>query len=344
MHLRQVGDPGPAAGILHRPADLRKDVRLSLARPDLVRIGDGGGAMAPAADPGQILQPLAPGRGPFRRPPGGREEDHRRPVGHLTAVQLSGPSLHHRVQGIVLGETVLREAPLPGLGIGIATAIGEVDLRDPQHMGGVEAVAALVFLRQVGEGSRPRELRIQIFVPRPGRRPQVLRRLLAGDIAHLLDADDAGEVVASRLDLRRRRQDGHAAGRAGRLVPGGGHAVEVRVNEAEEAPEQPLSGKQVSDEVTHMAALDVLWLQSRGVQAMAHHVGEDVRQFEALPGPVRGEVRLPAAQDIGHVASVPVRAAGRASAPGRWMFGTALSDRAPAGPRPRRSRYIRRAG
>ena len=65
-------------------------------------------------------------------------------------------------------------------------------------------------------------------------------------------------------------------------MPSGRHAVEVGMHQAEEAAQQALTREQVADEVADVAALDVLGLQLRGGQPMAHHLGEGVGHLHAL--------------------------------------------------------------
>ncbi len=134
----------------------------------------------------------------------------------------------------------------------------------------------------------------------PGRGAQIAGRLAAGDVAHHLQAHDAGGVVAPGLDLGGGGEDGDAARGAGRLVSCRGHAVEIGMDEAEEAAQQALSGEELADEIAHVAALDVRRFQIDGGQALAHHLGKGAGEIHLLARPVARKVALPATQDIDH--------------------------------------------
>ena len=97
------------------------------------------------------------------------------------------------------------------MGVGIALGVLEIDLGDPHQVRGIEAVAALILIGEVGKGPGPEEGGVLEFMAGPGRRPEVLRRLLAGHIAHLLQTHDAGQVISAGLQLGGGRQDGDAA-------------------------------------------------------------------------------------------------------------------------------------
>ncbi len=90
----------------------------------------------------------------------------------------------------------------------------------------VDAVAAVVLLGEQVEHVRPDERDALGLVADPGRSAQVQARLVAGDVALLLGAEDERAVVPAGLDLRHRGEHGDAAGRAGGLVARRGHTPE----------------------------------------------------------------------------------------------------------------------
>jgi hypothetical protein len=200
-----------------------------------------------------------------------------------SSVKASGPKFQPRVWAL-------------GLRLPLAKLTSAIPIRCSV----VQPVAAVIFVGEVGEGARPQEAGVLELVAGPGGGAQVLGRLLARNVAHLLDADDAGQVVAAGLDLGRRGQDGDAARGAGRLVARGRQAVERGVDQAEHAAQQALAREQLGGEVADMAGLDVLGIQIDGGQPLAHASLEGVGQLAALAAPVGGEVALPAAQHIDH--------------------------------------------
>ncbi|MFO1427003.1 MAG: hypothetical protein U1F11_08515 [Steroidobacteraceae bacterium] len=122
--------------------------------------------------------------------------------------------------------------------------------------------------------------------------------LVAGHVAHLLDADHGGEAIAPSLDLGARRERGDAARGAGRLVPRGRDAGQCRIARREEAAEMPLAAEQLGREVADVRNLDVLRLELHGIEPGGHGVAERVEEFAAVALPVLGEVALPAAEDV----------------------------------------------
>ena len=132
------------------------------------------------------------------------------------------------------------------------------------------------------------------------RRAEMLGRGPARHIAHQLQPEHAGGVVAPRLDLRGRGQDRDAAAGARRLVPRGRQAVEVGMHLREEAAEQALTREQVGHEIADMAALDVARLDAGRGHPLAQRFRERARDVGAFPRPVAREIALPAAQHVHH--------------------------------------------
>ena len=158
----------------------------------------------------------------------------------------------------------------------------------------------VVLLRQVGKGSGPDVTSVLILVASPSRRAKVLGGFFPRDVTHLLNADDAGEIIAPCFDLSRRREDGDAARCAGGFVARRGHAVEIRMNEPEKSAEQTLAGEEIANKVAHVAAFNVLRLKAGGRQPRVHDLGERVGHLHAGPRPIDGKIALPAAENIGH--------------------------------------------
>jgi hypothetical protein len=111
--------------------------------------------------------------------------------------------------------------------------VGEVNRGDAAQVLVAQAVAFGVEVGHLAEQADPREAGVLGLAAHPRRRAQVFRRLLARYVAHLLDADDTGQVVAARLQVGHCRQRRHAARRARRLVAGCGQAVERRMQRGE---------------------------------------------------------------------------------------------------------------
>ena len=128
----------------------------------------------------------------------------------------------------------------------------------------------------------------------------MLRRFRSADIAHLLDADDASEIVAAGFDFSGCREDGDAAGSARRFVAHGGDAVELRFGEREEAAEMALSVEELASEVADMAGFNVFCCEMRRVEAVRERIGERVGDRPAFAGPVLREITLPAAENVDH--------------------------------------------
>ena len=120
---------------------------------------------------------------------------------------------------VVGGEARRRERPAARLRVRVAPRVREIDLGDPRQVRLSQPVTALVLVAELAEDVRPREPHVAAFVPGPHcRAADQLRGLLARDVAHLLDADHGREPVAAGLEVRRRREQRQAAGRAGAFV------------------------------------------------------------------------------------------------------------------------------
>ena len=74
-----------------------------------------------------------------------------------------------------------------------------------------EAIALVIFVGEIGKGARPDEIGVSEFMARPGGSAEMFSAGFSGHVAHLLNPDNAGEVVTPRLDLCRRREDCDAA-------------------------------------------------------------------------------------------------------------------------------------
>lgn len=238
-------------------------------------------------------------RRPFRR-----GQDHGgRPVRHLTAIGLAHPALDDRIGLIVGGEAGVGEGVVARLGVRVALGVVEIDLGDAAQVRLIDAVALVVLVGQVGEGARPDIGGVAELMAGPGRRAQIFGARLAGDIAHQFDAQHQGRAVMAGLNVRHGRQQGQTARGAGALVPRRRQVAEAGLGLGEEAAQQALTGEQVADEVADMADVDVLGIQTRGLQPAVHGLAEAVEHLLALARPVAPEVRLPAAQNIGHGSS-----------------------------------------
>jgi hypothetical protein len=86
----------------------------------------------------------------------------------------------------------------------------------------LQAVALVVLVAELAEELGERELHALRFLLVPGRGAEVVAALGGADRLHLLDADDAGQVVPAGLQLGERRQERDAPRGARGLVPAGG--------------------------------------------------------------------------------------------------------------------------
>ena len=82
-----------------------------------------------------------------------------------------------------------------------------------------------------------------------------------GNIAHVLNPENAGNVIPPGFDLRHRSKEGDASRRACSFVAPAGNAVELRPYGGEEAPKQTLAAEQFGREVADMACVDVARLE-----------------------------------------------------------------------------------
>ena len=128
----------------------------------------------------------------------------------------------------------------------------------------LQAVAAVVLVGDVAEHARPREARVGVLVAVPHRRPaDELRGLVAGHVAHLLDAEHRGEAVASGLDIGGGGEQREAAGCARAFVSRGGNAGEGGIAGGEQAAEMTLLAEQLGGEVADVRDFDLRRLEIR---------------------------------------------------------------------------------
>src|SRR6185437_14603652 len=206
-------------------------------------------------------------------------------------------ALDDRVVTVVVGEAARPERPAPRLRQRVGLGVAHVELGDGVQVRVVQAVPPVILVGQLAEHVRPHERGVLALVPDPGGRTQVLRRVLAGDVAFLLHREYEYAVVAARLDLGGGGQDRDAARGAGRLVPGGRLAPQPGLNRGGHRAELPLPGEQLPERVADVDGLHVLRLEpgagKGAVDCFGHHVGD----LQALARVVSREVALVAAGD-----------------------------------------------
>ena len=203
---------GAAQRVEHCRAYMWQDVRVVGSAVEFLLQAQPDGPMAPARDPGD-------------RPCGGMiaqvfvadQDDSRTAVGHLAAVEAAQPALDERIGRVVVADRI-RHLPFSGLRVGVSARVGEVELRDRPQMGFVQAVAAVVFVGDLGEHRRPEELRVSAFVARPCRGTEMTCGGVAGHRLLQFDAEDQRGVVVARPQVGHRCQRGHASGRASGFV------------------------------------------------------------------------------------------------------------------------------
>jgi hypothetical protein len=136
-------------------------------------------------------------------------------------------------------------------------------------------------------------------VASPHRRLADQRRgLVAGHVAHLLDADHGREAVAAGLELGGGGEGGEAARGAGALVAGGGDAGEVGMGGGDQAAEVALVAEQLGGEVADVGGLEVARFEVDGAEALLEHFPQPIGELAATARPVGGEVRLIAPEHV----------------------------------------------
>ncbi len=151
---------------------------------------------------------------------GARGEEHGdRAVGDLRAVRDADAPADGRVELVARAGVRLVHVPGARLRERVQLRVRVVDRRDAGEVLVLQAVALVVLVAELAEELRKRELDALGLLLVPGRGAEVVAALGRGHGLHLLDADDARQVVPARLDLGERRQERDAPGRARRLVP-----------------------------------------------------------------------------------------------------------------------------
>ena len=161
----------------------------------------------------------------------------------------------------------------------------------------VQAVAPVVLVGQLAEHVRPYELGVLALVADPGRGAEVLGRLSSRYVAFLLNADDQHAVVPAGLDIGHGAQDGDAARRAGRLVPGRGLAPQRIVDRGGHGAQLTLAGEQLPEGVPDVDGLDVVCRDLGVVEGAGHRLGDHVGDLQALTRVIPRVVALIAARD-----------------------------------------------
>ena len=280
-------------------ADVREHVRLALAAVELGLQRQPGRAVPPAGDPGDLGRGPAPVVGSEAVPPElvGDQQHARGAVGDLGAVGAPQPPLDDRVVVIVVGEAARAERPAARLGQRVAPGVAHVELGDRVQVRLVQAVAAVVLVGQLAEHVRPHVPGVLALVADPGGRAEMPGRLGAGHVPLLLHGDHQHAVVAAGLDIGRSREHGHAARRAGRLVPGGRLAPQPRLDGGGHRAQLSLPGEQLPERVPDVDGRHVLRGDAGPVQRASHRFGHHVGDFQALARVVPREVALVAAGD-----------------------------------------------
>ena len=149
-----------------------------------------------------------------------RRQDHRgAAVGDLRAVVAPQPPGDDRVVALVGLERVLRAGPsFRVCAFGLRRAFSKLLARERGEVLGLEPVAAVVLVAERREHLGPHHRHALGLVRHPRRGAEVGDRVAGRHVAHHLDADDARDVVAARLEVGHRREHRDAARRARGLV------------------------------------------------------------------------------------------------------------------------------
>jgi hypothetical protein len=116
-------------------------------------------------------------------------------------------------------------------------------------------------------------------------------------VALLLDSKNEDGVVPAGFDVRHRREHRDAAGRARRLVPGGGQPPQCGLHRGRHRAELTLTGEQLPEGVPDVDGLDLRDIDLAVLQRSRHNLGDKVGDFETFAGIVAGEVGLITAND-----------------------------------------------
>jgi hypothetical protein len=181
-----------------------------------------------------------------------RKQAHR-PVRHLRAVADLDAAADGRVLVARAKRVRLVHVPVARLRVRVQLRVAVVLRRNGRQVLRLQAEALVIFVAELAEQLREGELHALglAFVPRRRAEEVAARRRV--DRLHLLEAQHAGQVVAPRLDLGRRRQQRDAARRAGGFVPPGRQAPEDRVHLEEERAQVSLAAVALGREVADMA-------------------------------------------------------------------------------------------
>ena len=227
---------------------------------------------------------------------GGDEHDARAAVGDLTAVEAPDPALNEWVRRRVAAGPELGHGPAAGLRVRVAPGVAEVDLGDPGQVRQVDAVAPVVLVEHLVEHVGPHEGRVLALVADPRGRAEVPGGLVAADRLLQFEAEDERGVVVARPQVGHGRERGDAAGGAGGLVPGGGHAPQSLVDGGRHRAEVPLAREQLAEGVADVDHADLLRVDASGRECPLDHLRGQVGEVLALAMQVPGEVRLVAAE------------------------------------------------
>ncbi len=256
--------------------------------------------MTPAADAGDGVEFDAMRGGVARRARGCREEHDRSAVTDLAAILFPDAAVDDRVVALIRGEARVLENPLASLGIRVALRVGEVDLGDLREVLVSQSITPLVLLGEQAEHVRPGILHALTLVAGPhGGAADVGGRLVAGNVAHLLDADDRGEVVAAGLEVRRGGERREATGGTGALVAARRQSREGRIGGGEEAAEMPLAAEEFRGEIADVRDRHVRGFEPRGLETREDGVAEGIEDLDPVTRPVGRKIGLVTTEDIG---------------------------------------------
>ena len=162
----------------------------------------------------------------------------------------------------------------------------------------LQPVALVVLVAELAEELRERELDALGLLLVPGRGAEVVAAFGRGDGLHLLDADDAGQVVPAGLDLGEGGQHRDAARGTRGLVARRRQPAEGGVDLDEERAEVSLLAVELRREVAYVRDLHVPWLRRWCLEGALHALAHQRREMLPLLRPVAGEVGLIAAEKV----------------------------------------------
>ena len=224
------------------------------------------------------------------------QNQSRTAIGHLAAIEPAQPAFGDRVGGIVIGDRV-GDRPRPGLCVGVAPRVGEVQLGDGTQMVVVQAVAPVVFVGDFVEHRRPQVASTGPLVSGPGGGAEMLGGDLAGHGFLQLDTQHQRGVVGTRPQIGHRGQCCHTAGGARGFMPRSRGVPEAVADRGRHGSEVALAGEHLAEGVGDVDDPDAGRVHTGRSEGAFDDFGGQRRVVAILLAEVAGEITLVAAEN-----------------------------------------------